>query len=145
MAVVAPGPIESAKIDWEAIFRNLDLHTPNGLARAYVRFKSDDTSFHREAFFAELFKRVSIGKAAGVIRAFPDVDEFNQYDLGPFLEQLPEEWKPQLSVKSSIADIIKKLCSRYCMEITKDRYWQRGYQPLPLRLASELSGISESD
>ena len=136
---------QSAEIDWEAIFRNLDLHTPNGLSRAYARFKSDDTSFHREAFFTELFKRVSIGKAAEVIRSFPDVDEFNQYDLEPFLEQLPKERKPQLSVKSSIADVIKKLCGRYCMEITKDRYWQRGYQPLPLRLASELSGISESD
>ena len=87
-----------------------------------------------------------IGKAAEVIRAFPNVAEFNQYDFGPFLEQLPEAWKPQLAVKSAVADAIGTLCGRYCMEMIKSRhYWLSGYRPLPLRLASDLSGISEAD
>ena len=127
------------------MFRDLDLQTPNGLSGAYANFKSSESPSHYEKFFAELFKRVSIGKAAEVIRVFPDVAEFDEYHLESFLEQLPEEWKPRLSVKSSIADTIKKLCIRYCMRIAKDRYWQRGYYPLPLRLASELSGTSEAE
>ena len=133
------------EIDWDTVFLDLDLHTSNGLSRAYANFKSNEPPFYYEKFFDELFKRVSIGKAAEVIRAFLNVAEFNQYHVEPFLGQLPEEWKPQLAVKSSIADAIKKLCGRYCMEIAKDRYWQRGYQPLPLQLASELSGIAETD
>ncbi len=136
---------QSAGVDWEAIFRNLDLHTSNGLSRAYANFRRNEPPFHDEEFFAELFKRVSISKAAEVIRVFPDVAEFNQYHVEPFLGQLPEEWRPQLAVKSSIADVIKKLCGRYCMKIIKDRYWQRGYLPLPLQLASELSEITEVD
>ena len=135
----------NSEIDWDTVFLDLDLHTPNGISGAYANFRSNGSSFHYEKFFTELFKRISIGKAAEVIRAFPDVTEFNEYHLEPFLDQLPEEWKPQLAVKSSIADVIKRLCSRYCMEITKDRYWQYGYRPLPLRLASELSGIAEAD
>ena len=135
----------NSEIDWDTVFLDLDLHTSNGLSGAYANFRSNGSSFHYEKFFTELFKRISIGKAAEVIRAFPDVTEFDEYHLEPFLEQLPEEWKPQLAVKSSIADTIKKLCVRYCMRIAKDRYWQRGYHPLPLQLASVLSGISETD
>ena len=135
----------SQKIDWDELFLNSDLHTPSGISGAYTKFRKHEPPFHLEEFFAELFKRIPIGKAAEVIRAFPDVNEFNQYHAESFLGQLPEEWKPRLAVKSSIADTIKKLCGRYCMEITKDRYWQLGYQPLPLRLASKLSGIAEAD
>ena len=135
----------NSEIDWNTVFLGLDLHTSNGLSRAYANFRSRKPPFHHEEFFAELFKRVSISKAAEIIQAFLDVAEFNQYHVEPFLGQLPEEWKPQLAVKSSIAETIKKLCGRYCMEITKERYWQRGYRPLPLQLTSELSGIAEAD
>ena len=134
----------NSESDWDAVFLNLDLHTPNGLSRAYANYRRNRPSFHHEDFFTELFKRVSITKAAQVIRAFPDVAEFRQYDFEPFLKQLPEAWKPQLSVKTSIADAIKRLCVRYCMKIIKSRYWQP-YLPLPLRLASELAGVSETD
>ena len=134
-----------SEIDWDTVFLDLDLPTPNGLSGAYANFRINGSSFRDKKFFAELFKRVSIGKSAEVIRAFPDITEFNEYHLKSFLKQLPEEWKPRLSVKSSIADTIKKLCIRYCMRIAKDRYGQRGYYPLPLRLASELSGISEAE
>ena len=137
---------KNTEIDWDAVFSALDLHTPDGLSRAHANFRSNEPPFRYEKFFAELFKRVSIGKAAEVIRAFPDVAEFDRYDFDPFLEQLPEEWKPQLAVKSAIADAIRTLCGRYCMEMIKSRhYWLSGYRPLPLRLASELSGISEAD
>ena len=136
---------QSPENNWDELFPNADLHTPNGLSGAYTKFKRHEPPFRREEFFAELFKRIPIGKAVEVIRAFPDVAEFNQYHVEPFLGQLPEEWKPRLAVKSSVADTMKKLCGRYCMEIIKDRYWQRGYHPLPLRLASKLSGTPEID
>ena len=48
-----------------------------------------------------------------------------------------------MAVKSSLADAIKRLCSRHCMEITE--FNNRFSQPLSLQLASELSGISEPD
>ena len=135
---------KNLEIDWDAVFLDLVLHTPNGLSRAHANFRSHEPPFYYEKFFSELFKRLPPTKASEVIRAFSDVAEFNQYDFAPFLEQLPEDWKPRLAVKSAIADAIKTLCVRYCMKIIKSRYWQPGYLPLPLRLASELSGISEA-
>ena len=137
---------KNTEIAWDAVFSVLDLHTPNGLSRAYDNFRSHEPPFYYEKFFSELFKRVPIGEAAEIIRAFPNVAEFHEYDFEPFLEQLPEAWKSQLAVKSAIADAIRTLCGRYCMEMIKSRhYWLSGYRPLPLRLASELSGISEAD
>ena len=134
----------NADIDWDTVFLDLDLHRPNGLSRAHANYRSNEPPSRHEKFFAELFKRLPPTKASEVIRAFSDVAEFNQYDFAPFLEQLPEDWKPRLAVKSAIADAIKTLCVRYCMKIIKSRYWQP-YLPLPLRRASELSGISETD
>ena len=135
---------KNIEIDWDTVFLDKDLHTPNGLSRAYANFRSNRRPPSYKEFFAELFKRVPTGKAAEIIRAFPDVAEFSSYDFEPFLEQLPEEWKAREAIKPAIGDAIRTLCVRYCTKIIKSRYWQP-YLPLPLRLASELSGISETD
>ncbi len=132
-----------SEMEWDRIFLNLDLHTPNGLSIAYANFKSSDTPFYREAFFSELFKRIPIGKESQLIQIFSKAAEFDLHDFNSFLEQLPEEWKPRMAVKSSLADAIKRLCSRHSMKITEIN--NRFYQPLSLQLASELSGISETD
>ena len=126
-------------IDWDAIFLNLDLHTSNGLSSAYVNFKSNRPPFYHEVFFAELFKRIPVGKEGELIRAFSEAGEFDLRHVREFLEQFPEEWKPRMAVRSSLAEAIRSLCNRHCMEITKNRYYQR----LPLQLASEFSGMSE--
>ena len=132
---------QKSEMDWDRVFLNLDLHTPNGLSIAYANFKNSEPPFYRETFFAELFKRVPVGKEAELIRVFSEVSEFKRYDVEYFLEQLPEEWKPRMAVRSSIREMVKKLCIRHCMEITMNRY----YESSPLQLASELSGISEPD
>ena len=132
---------QKSEMDWNRIFMNLDLHTPNGLSSAYDNFKSSEPPFYRETFFIELFKRVPVGKEAELIRVFSEVSEFKRYDVKHFLEQLPEEWKPRMAVRSSLREMVRKLCFRHCMEINKNRY----YESFPLQLASELSGISEPD
>ena len=132
---------QRSEMDWDRIFLDLDLHTPNGLSSAYDNFKSSKPPFYLGIFFAELFKRVPVGKEAELIRVFSEVAEFKGYDVKPFLEQLPEEWKPRMAVRSSLRGMVRKLCVRHCMEITKNRY----YEPFPLQLASDLSGISETD
>ena len=129
--------------EWDKIFLNLDLYTPNGLSIAYENFKSSDPPFYREAFFSELFKRIPVGKEAQLIQVFSETAEFDLYDFRNFLEQLPKDWQKRMAVKSSLAKAIKRLCSRHCMEITK--FNNRFYRPLPLKLASELSEIPEPD
>ena len=130
--------------DWGNVFHDLDLHTPSGLTLAYARYRGNDPPFGHDEFFAELCKRVPIGKEAEVIQAFPNVAEFGKYHFRWFLEQLPNGWKAQLAVKSSIANVTETLCRRYCMDVIKSR-WQQGYLPIPLELASELSGRTSEE
>ena len=127
--------------DWDSIFLDFDLHNPNGLSHAFANFKSSEPPFYREPFFAELFSRIPPGKEVELIQVFSETAEFGLSDVKHFLEQLPEEWKPRMAVRSSLGKAVRKLCVRHCMEITKNRY----YEPFPLQLASELSGIFEPD
>ena len=127
--------------DWDAIFLNLDLHTANGLSSAYANFKSNDPPLSHERFFAELFKRVPIGKEAELVRVFSESVKFSLYSFYDFLERLPDAWKSRMAIKSALADAARRIFRRFCMEITTRRYYQR----LSLPKASELSGISELD
>ncbi|MBW4054582.1 MAG: hypothetical protein HIU83_04125 [Proteobacteria bacterium] len=127
--------------NWDAIFNFLELHTSNGLSKAYDNFRSSVPPYYHEKFFAELFKRITIGKEVELIRLFPDLANFDLYHFRSFLEQVPDAWKSRMAIKSALADTTKRFLSRYCMEITKSRY----YQQLPLQTASELSGILEHD
>lgn len=135
----------NGEINWEAVFVGLELSTPNGLSHAYANFRSNRPPFDHEEFFSELFKRIPADKAVQVIRAFSKVAEFDGYKFERFLGQMPEDWRQRQAVKSSLADTTRILCRRYCMEISKVRYWQKGYWPVPIQLAAELSGISEAE
>ena len=70
---------QKSEVDWNRIFMNLDLHTPNGLSIAYANFKNSEPPFYHEAFFAELFKRTPIGKEAELIQVFSGAAEFGPY------------------------------------------------------------------
>jgi len=133
------------EINWDTVFLGLELHTANGLSRAHAQFKSNGPPFRHGEFFSELLKRIPAVKAVQAIRAFPNVAEFNGYDFRQFLEQLPKEWSQRQAVKSSIADTTRILCRRYCIKIVRDRFWQLAYWPVPIHLASKLSGVSEAD
>ena len=126
---------------WDGIFANLDLHTSAGLFCAYDRFMCNAQLMDREAFFRELFNRVPVGKEAELIRVFSESAEFQLYDIRHFLEQFPAEWKPRLAVRASLQEALKRICSRHCLEIGKHRY----FEPFPIQLASDLSGIAVSD
>jgi hypothetical protein len=129
------------KKDWSAIFLDLDLHTSDGISTAYSRFKQNDPPFYHEQFFSELFARVSAGREAELIRSFSELAEFDLYSFRIFLERLPDTWKIRMAIKSALADLIRKVSTRYCMEITQSRY----YQSVPLQTASDLCGIAEAE
>lgn len=127
--------------DWNAIFDGINLCITNDILRAYRRFKDLDPPYYHEWFFEEACRRVQIGKEAEFITAIAGVTAFNLYDLRIFLKQLPENWKSRLAIKPALAQTLKAFCRRFCMEITKSRY----YETLPLKTACDLAGIPESD
>ena len=127
--------------DWDAIFSGIDLGSANDVSRAYGRFKDTEPPYYHDRFFEEACKRVIIGKEAEFTRAIAETAEFDLYHLRSFLEQFPDAWRTRLAVKSALANTVKSFCRRYCMAITKRRY----YEALPFKTACELSGITEGE
>ena len=132
---------ERAKKDWDAIFRNLDLTVANDLSLAQRRFRKTEPPFYQDQFFKEAASRVAVGKEAEYVAALAEAPEFDLYLLRSFLESVPAEWKPRLSVKSALANTLRTFCCRFCMQITRGRY----FEVLPFKTACELAGIPESD
>jgi len=132
---------EKNKIDWDAVFDGLTLGSADEILNAFERFKANPSPWYHETFFAEAFKRVAAGTRAEFIRAFADVPEFDLYYLRHFLEQFPSEWKNSLAVKAALADTVTLFARRYCLEITKSRY----FDVLPFKLIPQVSGVSEPD
>jgi hypothetical protein len=127
--------------DWDAIFEDIDLSVANDISRAHRRFKDFEPPYYHQRFFEEACCRVHVGKEAEFIAAISDVVDFDLYHLRIFLEQFPEHWRSRIAVKSALAQTIKTFCGRFCMEISKSRY----YEILPLKTACELSGIPEDN
>jgi hypothetical protein len=127
--------------DWDAIFNGVDLMVSADVARSYDRFRSYGAPYYHEEFFREISVRVPSGKEAGFIEAVRSVTSFDLHEYRSFLEQLPESWKGRVSTRPALARLVRAVFSRFCMEITKSRY----YQLFPLELACEASGLTESE
>ncbi len=127
--------------DWSVIFEGIDLSVSNDISRAHRRFKEFGPLHYHNRFFEEACHRVQVGKEAEFISAIANVTDFDLYNLRTLLEQLPENWRNRLAIKSALARTLKAFCRRFCMEITKSRY----YEALPLKTACEMAGITESD
>lgn len=129
------------KVDWQAIFDQVDLCTVNGILISYRKFKELNSSYYDEHFFEKICDFIPIGREAEFINVLPDVPDFNLYKLRYFLEKIPESWSDRLAIKSSLLRTIKLSCQRFCMDIRRNRY----YEKLPFDLVSRFAGISESD
>ncbi|EHJ4141185.1 hypothetical protein J1C17_003521 [Escherichia fergusonii] len=127
--------------EWEAVFKDCDLSTSDGVSDAYEKFRSNPELYSREDFIKEAISRLQIGKERGFIIAFSTMSHWNIYDLKSIFESIPDEWASRLSIKTALADLIKEYCQRFCMLIGKNRY----YEVFPFNLASKLSGMSDKD
>jgi hypothetical protein len=138
---LAPASEIKDERNWNAVFEGIDLGAANDISVAHKRFKDLGSPYFHEDFFEEAFRRVSVGREAEFVTAFANVTDLNLYHFRNFLEQMPESWKGRLAVKSALAQSVRAYCQRFCMEITKSRY----YQMFPLKAACELSGVTEHE
>lgn len=129
------------KRDWNIVFEGIDLTNANDISLAHQRFKGFEPPLYHEDFFKEAYRRVKIGQEAEFITAIADITAFDLYHLRYLLEQIPENWKNRHSVKPALARTVKTFCRRFCMGITRNRY----YEMLPFETAYELSGMSEGE
>lgn len=127
--------------EWNTIFSECDLTTATGIHLSHQRYSNNENLRYTNEFFKEVFSRVQAGKECEFIKAFGTIADFDLYQLRNFLEAFPQKWKSRLSVRSTLGVLLKDFCRRFCMEIKRSRY----YELMPLRLGSELSGVTESE
>ncbi len=132
---------ERPKRDWNGLLDGLDFTNPNDISAANQRYRELEPPFYLEDLFAQIFAHIPAGRESEFVHAFADVAEFGLYDLRHLLEAIPVEWKASPAIRSALADTVKSYARRYCMEISKNRY----YQVLPFQLIPELSGVSEKE
>lgn len=132
---------ESKGSPWNDIFATKDLATADGLSQAYLTFKRTERPWGHEDFFNEAMRRVPVGSEAGFIKAVAGMPEFSLYSLRTFLERVPESWKGRPAISHALANALKDLCRRYCMEVRKSRY----YEVVPFELACSLAGVSQAE
>ena len=127
--------------NWDDVFLGSDLTTADGLSRAYAVFKSTDPPFYHDQFFGEGARRLPLGSEPAFIEAVGNTPEFDLFHFRTFLEQVPDGWKSRPAIRRAMETTLRVFCRRYCMGISKNRY----YEVLPFKLACELAGISEAD
>jgi hypothetical protein len=132
---------ESKASPWNYIFANKDVATTDGLSQAYLAFKRTEPPWSHEDFFNEAMRRVPVGSEAGFIEAVGSTPEFSLYSLRTFLERVPESWKGRPAISHALANTLKVLCRRYCMEVRRSRY----HEVFPFELAFSLAGVSQAE
>ena len=115
---------ENTKLDWNAIFQELNLAVANNLSLAHQRFRNAKGPFNQKEFFEEAVRRVAVGREAEFVTVLAEAPEFNLYHLRCFLKLVPAEWKARLAVKSALVSTLRSFCRRYCMEIVRGRYYE---------------------
>jgi len=133
--------ISQDKHDWNEVFAGCDLYTSTGMLTAHKKFRAGEPPIYTEVFFGKIFERIQVGKEASVIAAFADAAKFSLWDLRSFLEALPAHWKTRPALRNALANMLKTVCRRHCMEIKRSRY----YEVMPFDLAYQLSAIGKDE
>ena len=128
-----------AKPKWDDIFSGHDPTTAEGIAEAYAAFKRTPTPWEHKEFFAEVIRRVPAGAEAEFVTAVGDTPTLSLYSFSDFLEQVPDGWLARTPVHRSLESAIKTVCRRYCMKVTKYRY----YEIAPFDAAFKRTGVRE--
>jgi hypothetical protein len=131
----------SSTADWNALFHGIDLSNPSLLSVVYAKVCELPSLYSAGNFFHEAFQRVQIGSEAAFIRALPAVPKFNRFVMRDFFERLPDAWKSRLSVQAALRDMIRAICRRDCLEISRHRH----FVMFPFDKASELSNFSHKE
>ncbi len=127
--------------EWAAIFDDLDLSLSDDIACALQRLENSEALYGKAQFFNEAFSRISVGQEADFVNALEDVPQLGLYDLRTLFQDVPQAWRGRLAVQGAFDRLLKASCRRFCMAISRSRF----YDVLPFATAAELAGVSEED
>ena len=132
---------DSGKRHWDEVFVEHDLATADGISGAYAGFRRTPPPFKHERFFAEAILRVPVGAEPDFIVAASDTPVFSLYCYSDLFGQIPEGWRQRPAVQRNLERAVKTVCRRFCMEVSKHRYWDVA----PFNDAFRRTGVAEED
>jgi hypothetical protein len=130
---------EPEGIDISYLFEGIDLTKGEDLLKLRNRVNELGLPYARTRLFKECWRRIEVGHQIQLIHAVANVaTELELYDIAAFLETVPDIIKNRAAVKAAFAQEAPALCRSCCLDIEVNRH----YEVFPLRLLSELSGLS---
>lgn len=126
--------LKKQQTDWDAIFRDIHLNVPGGVADALARYRSGEPPWANDEFYAEAIARVQVGQEADFLKAIDATDSLGILDGEYLLKSMPDEWLGSLAVKRATRNLLLNLARRECTRITTSR----SYQPFPFDLIGKV-------
>lgn len=111
-------PEETQNIDWQEIFGNLDLTESIGLSTAIGRFDAVPYRRSTEAFWKEVFNRVSVGKVSDLLQAIAKAEKADLYDIRYALSNFPDSYRQRISVQKSWSKLFTLIAQRFAYKLT---------------------------
>ena len=126
--------LKKQQTDWDAIFRDIHLNVPAGVADALARYRSGEPAWANDEFYAEAIASVQVGQEADFLKAIDATDTLGFYDGEYLLKSMPDDWLGSLAVKRVTRNLLLNLARRECTRITTSR----SYQPFPFDLIGKV-------
>jgi len=119
--------LKTKKTDWDAIFRNVPLNLPGGVADALARYRSGEPPWSHDEFYAEAIARVPVGQEADFLKSIDVTGTIGILDGEHIARSIPDAWLSSPAIKRATRNLLLNLARRECTRITTSR----NYQPFP--------------
>ncbi|RQO64848.1 hypothetical protein DBR43_31710 [Pedobacter sp. KBW06] len=130
-------------LDWEAIFRNLNLLDYRDIEKLNTRIEQHSrekkTSFQRYVIWNESLKRISTQQLAPFIDEVLKCDWLVSYDFEALLARIPESWALRPAFQQQLDAIIEKIGIRFALDLTEDYGYRNILKVLPKHENSEIT------
>lgn len=102
------------------IFIDLDLTSSHGIGEVIQRFDESATAPRNfDAFWHDVYNRVSERDAVKFLRSLVDVENADMYDIRRVLSCMPENWQCKASVKQNWVKILEQIAYRFAPQLVE--------------------------
>ncbi len=147
---------QESKKDWDDLFKDLNIATPEGFAALIERFKSNQGKDDFRWRLRDLLKEAITKLEENSLWPFIDLiflsEDINHYDVQDLLSSIPEAWKGKVSYQAKFPGVVYKFGEHYAHELTNEYSFNSFKeavnldQPLTEKLIAGItSGLANGD
>ncbi|RZJ91300.1 MAG: ATP-binding protein, partial [Chryseobacterium sp.] len=112
------------KIDWDLVFQEENILTPEGITASYKKLKAiaTDAKIHLGpyVYWKALITKLNSSEAVRFLESLFQCSWVEVYDLSTFFEKLPKNWTDRVAFQRNLQSIIETIGIRYSLELTSD-------------------------